>query len=160
MFLEIVDEITSWLAENWSVLSVTTVAVGGLVANLKEIKRKASLKSSLDKLANNSAVITTADVKILELEKKIERLEIAITKVGDIVYTGFLNSGIKNKNDLAKIWNGVEAKEVVTAVAETIQKVASIGEEATVTLEEVKKIILPKIEENPYISAAINKYGK
>jgi hypothetical protein len=160
MFLEIVDEITNWLAENWSVISVTVVAIAGLAANIKDLKRKATLKASLDKITNNSAIITTADVKIVQLENKIANLEQAINKVGNVVYTGFLNSGIKNKNDLAKIWNDVQPKEVITAVAETVEKVVEIGKEATLTLEEVKKIVLPKIEENPYISASKNKYGK
>ena len=158
--LEIVDEITNWLAANWSVISVTVVAIAGLVANLRELKRKAALKASLDKLSSNGAVITTADAKIALLEERIASLEKSINKVGDIVYTGFLNSGIKNKNDLAKIWNNVPAKEVVSVVKETIDKVVEIGKEATFTLEEAKELVLAKPEKNPYLQAIINKHGE
>jgi hypothetical protein len=160
--LAIVDEITTWLTSNWSVISVTVVAIGGIVANLRELKRKAALKATLERFSSNGAVITTADVKIAALESKIAKLEGTIEKVGQIVYTGFLNSGIKNKNDLAKIWNSgteIKAKEVVTQVAETVETVKAIGEQAGITLKAVKELVLPKVETNPYIEAAKNKYG-
>jgi hypothetical protein len=161
--LGIVDEITLWLTANWSVISVTVVAIGGIVANLRELKRKAALKSTLDRLSNNGAVITTADAKIAGLESKINHLETTIEKVGQIVYTGFLNSGIKNKNDLAKIWNNVEAKPVKETIAEVKQAVdivQDISNNVAKTIETVKTLTLPALETNPYIEAAKNKYGK
>ncbi len=160
--LGIVDEITLWLTANWSVISVTVVAIGGLVANLRELKRKAALKATLDKLSSNGAVITTADAKIAGLEAKISHLETTIEKVGQIVYTGFLNSGIKNKNDLAKIWNNVEAKPVKETIAEVkqvVENVQHIGNTVAKTIETVKTLTLPKVESNPYIEAAKSKYG-
>jgi hypothetical protein len=160
--LAIVDNITMWLTENWSVISVTVVAVGGILANLRELKRKAALKITLDKLSSNGAVITTADAKIATLEAKIDTLETTIQKVGQIVYAGFLNSGIKNKNDLAKIWNNVKdapVKETISEVKQVIENVQGISNIVAKTIETVKTLTIPKIETNQYIEAAKNKYG-
>jgi prefoldin subunit 5 len=161
--LAIVDNITVWLTENCSFISVTVVAVGGILANIRELKLKAALKTTLDKLSSNGAVITTADAKIATLEAKIDSLETTIQKVGQIVYAGFLNSGIKNKNDLAKIWNNVKdapVKETISEVKQVIENVQGISNTVAKTIETVKTLTLPKIETNPYIEAAKNKYGK
>jgi hypothetical protein len=147
--LIIVEEAAAFLEANWGTVVNALTVIGALYYTVHS--KLISASKTID-LSTKTAQLANMANKVETLESDIKAMSTLLQDLGNLTYTAFLNSGIKNKSELSKFWElsvkSEESKDIVTE--DNLNSVLSSAISLIKTLSE--NVSPPTTETtNPYI---------
>lgn len=155
--LIVIEEAAAFLESNWGAIVNVITVVGALYYT---VHSKIIAASKTIDLSAKTAQLSNMANKVETLEAEVLAVTDLIKDLGNLTYTAFLNSGIKNKSELSKFWEvtatGEETKDIVTE--DNLNSVLSSAISLIKSLSE--NVSPPATTSNPYLEVSKETDGE